>query len=244
MSVLGDGLRKMAASAEELLWPTRCVACDMPGELLCEDCRATMPWIAQRWACPNCGAPFGWITCTACDETWEARATICALSFGKVSSRMVACLKDQSELRLAGVNAAAMATVLDEAASWPTTAGEVRFDSSDVDAICFVPATAEAYAHRGFDHMELVSAELSRIMGIPVLDALARTAGQDQRALGKEDRASNLTGSVRVVDDVSGLHLLLADDVITTGSSMRASTRALLGRGARDVTCCSLARVW
>lgn len=243
MPGLVDGLKGFLEAAEELAWPTRCVGCGMPGELLCEDCRASLPWVTQRWACPNCGAPFGWLTCTACDEAWEPSATVCAMRFDRTSSRLVSYLKDQSELRLAPVNAAAMATALDEASDWPTPLGEPRFDADDVDGICFVPATAEAYARRGFDHMELVTNELSRFTGIPVIDVLVREKGADQRVLGREERAVNLAGSVHVTDDVSGLHLLLADDVITTGASIRSCTNALFERGVRKVTCCALARV-
>jgi ComF family protein len=241
-------VRKLALGAadavEELLWPTRCVACDMPGELLCEDCRQSLPWIAQRWACPVCGAPFGWLTCTACKGDWESRATVCALGFEQISSQMIACLKDRNELRLAGVNAAAMATALDEAGAWPALDGAARFDPNDTDALCFVPATAAAYARRGFDHMELVARELQALIDVPLFDVLARASKQDQRALGKEERAANLAGTVSVLDDVAGMRLLLVDDVITTGASMREATRALLARGAREVTCCALARVW
>lgn len=245
---VAGGLRHLAreasAAAAELLWPTRCVSCDLPGELLCEECRASLPWIAQRWACPVCGAPFGWLTCTACEGGWESRATVCALRFGQVSSQMVACLKDRFELRLAAVNAAAMATALEEASAWPASDGQARFDAGAVDALCFVPATGRAFARRGFDHMELVSRELAPMVGVPVLDVLARPSGQDQRQLAREEREKNLADAIRVVDDVSGMRLLLCDDVVTTGASMRAATHALLARGAEEVTCCALARVW
>ena len=235
-----------ASAVAEVLWPTRCGSCDMPGELLCEDCRKRLSWICQRWACPNCGAPFGWLTCTACAGTdaWEARATVCALGFDQISSQLVACLKDRNEVRLAGINAAIMATALDEASAWPAADGKPRFDARAQDAICFVPATAKAYARRGFDHMELVSRELSSLLDIPLFDVLARTSLGDQRDLDREGRAHNVFGSVRTVDDVSNMRFLLVDDVITTGASMRECTRALLARGARSVTCCALARVW
>ena len=234
----------MVGAAAELVWPTRCVSCDMPGELLCEDCRSSMPWIAQRWACPCCGAPFGWLTCTACKGGWESRTCVCALGFGQTASQMVACLKDRTELRLAAVNAAAMATALDEASSWPAPDGSPRYCASDIDALCFVPATAEAFARRGFDHMELVSAELASLLGLPLFDVLKRTSRHDQRKLGRDERERNLEGTIALVDDVSGLRLLLADDVVTTGASMREAARALLARGAREVTCCALTRVW
>lgn len=241
-------LKKLAgraiSTAEELLWPTRCVACDMPGELLCEDCRQRLSWIDQRWACPVCGAPYGWLTCSACEGDWGPRATICALSFDQISSQMVACLKDRSELRLASVNAAVMATALDEASGWPALDGAPRFDANETDAICFVPATAAAHARRGYDHMELVGAELASMLDLPLFDVLARSSKSDQRDLARAERAHNLQGTVRVIDDVAGMRLLLVDDVITTGASMRECTRALLARGARKVTCCALARVW
>ncbi|MBR3318492.1 MAG: ComF family protein [Atopobiaceae bacterium] len=241
---LGEFAQKAASMASELLWPTRCVSCDMPGELLCEDCRANMPWISQRWACPVCGAPFGWLTCTACDGSWEPRATVCGLGFGQIPSQMVACLKDGHELRLAPVNAAVMACALEEAAAWPARDGKPRFDAESTDALCFVPATSEAVVRRGFDHMGLVAEELSAIINVPLADVLVRGEAQDQRDLSKQERAKNLAGTVGVIDDVSGLNLLLVDDVVTTGASMREATRALLARGAASVTCCGLTRVW
>ncbi len=237
-------LRKLGYAAGELLWPTRCVSCDMPGELLCEDCRKQLPWINQRWACPVCGAPYGWLTCTSCDKDWESRTTICALRFGRAASQMVACLKDRNELRLASINAAAMACALDEASGLPDADGAPRFDEDATDALCFVPATAEAYARRGFDHMELVARELSTMVGIPLHDVLVRSSRKDQRDLGRDERAQNLKDSIEVIDDVSGMNLLLVDDVVTTGASLREGTRALLARGAAEVSCCALTRVW
>ena len=236
--------RKAADAALELLYPTRCVGCEMPGELICDECREALPWIEQRCACPVCGAAFGDMTCTGCEGDWEPRATVAALGFSGTAARMATCLKDYHELRLAPVNAAAMLVALEEAAFWPARGGRPRFDAGNVDAVCFVPATAEAYARRGYDHMELTARELAAMLGLPLADVLARDAASDQRDLGRSGRAANLAGTMRVVDDVWGLRLLLVDDVVTTGASMREATRALLARGAAEVTACSLIRVW
>lgn len=236
--------RKAADAALELLYPTRCVGCEMPGELICYECREALPWIEQRCACPVCGAAFGDMTCTGCEGDWEPRATVAALGFSGTAARMATCLKDYHELRLAPVNAAAMLVALQEAAFWPARDGRPRFDAGSVDAVCFVPATAEAYARRGYDHMELTARELAAMLGLPLADVLARDATSDQRDLGRSGRAANLAGTMRVVDDVWGLRLLLVDDVVTTGASMREATRALLARGAAEVTACSLIRVW
>jgi predicted amidophosphoribosyltransferase len=229
---------------KELLWPTRCVICDEPGELICASCRAGLPWIEQRLACPVCGAPFGRLTCTQCERDWETRACVAALPFDGGGARMATIFKDGHELRLAPVIAAAMVTALEEARAWTAADGRPRYDEGHLDALCFVPATRAAYRRRGFDHMELVADELAPLLGLPVYDVLARRDASDQRELGREERAANLAGTVEVVDDVVGLNLLLADDVLTTGATIRACARALLERGAASVTACALARVW
>ncbi len=241
---VGHVARQLARDAAELVWPTRCVGCNLPGELLCEDCRAALPWLEQRWACPVCGAPFGYLTCTECDLDWETRAVIAALGFEGAAASMVTNLKDFHELRLAPVMAAAMLCALEEASAWPAPDGTPRFDVDATDAVCFVPATADAYARRGFDHMELVARALAPALGLPLVDVLLRDSARDQRELGREQRAENLAGTIFVADDVSGLDFLLLDDVATTGSSLREAARALLGRGAASVTACVLARVW
>lgn len=231
-------------AVKELLWPTRCVGCDLPGQLLCDECRAHLPWIDQQLACPVCGAPFGRLTCTECKGDWITRSCVCAMPFRGIAARMATSLKDGHELRLAPVIAAAIATALDEAAAWPARDGLPRFDAQAIDALCFVPATAAAYRRRGFDHMELVARELSWLLGIPLADVIVRAEGKDQRGLGREDRARNLAGTVETLADVSGMHLLLVDDIITTGSSVAACAASLLQRGAFDVTACALGRVW
>ena len=241
---IGDVGRAMGEGLAEALWPTRCVGCDQPGTLLCDRCRAELPWIEQRLACPVCGAPFGFLTCTECDGDWPVRATVAALGFSGTPARMAVGLKDAHELRLAPVMAAAMLTALEESSAWPAQDGAPRFAPSAIDGVCFVPATSRAYARRGFDHMELVARELARGAGLPLADVLVRSRARDQRDLGREDRSRNLEGTMRSVADVSGARLLLVDDVVTTGASVAEAARALAERGAASVTVCAFARVW
>lgn len=243
-----DMMRGVLGAAQELAWPTRCLVCDEPGELLCEDCRSSLPWISQRWACPNCGAPNGWLACTECGRTkgelWETRSCVCALPLEGAARKLVVGYKDASERRLAPVIAAAMEAALVEATAWPADDGAARFDPDAIDAVCFVPATSVAYRRRGFDHMEEVAGCLAAGLGLPVADVLARPQAQDQRGLSKQQRALNSEGVFELVGDVSGCSLLLVDDVVTTGSSLRAGARALLCAGASEVVGCALARAW
>lgn len=240
----GGWTRDVVGALAEALWPTRCAGCEQPGELVCEACREALPWVEQRLACPSCGAPYGFLTCTECDGTWLPRATVAALGFHGTPARMVTALKDAHELRLAPVIAAALACALEEASAWPARDGRPRFSPGGVDALCFVPATPEALARRGFDHMELVARALAAELGVPLVDPLVRSSAHDQRALGREERAANLSRTMRAVDDLTGARLLLVDDVATTGASLAEGARALRARGASEVTAGVLARVW
>ena len=228
----------------EVAYPTRCVGCERPGQLICDDCRAQLPWIDQRDACPHCAAPYGTLTCTGCKHDWETRACIAAWSSGGIATRMVTTFKDEHELRLAPVMAAAIATALDEAQGCPAPDGTPRFDPAATDAIAYVPASPAAYERRGFDHMQLVATALAHELDLPLADVLVRADAHDQRELGRVGRLENLSGAVRVSQNVAGMDFLLVDDVITTGSSLRACARALRARGARSVTAAALVRVW
>ncbi|MDY0088628.1 MAG: double zinc ribbon domain-containing protein, partial [Coriobacteriia bacterium] len=99
------GARTMVWSALlELVLPTRCAGCDLPGQLLCERCRAELPLIEMAGACARCGAPYGHLVCTEC---WRAEpafeAGVCAGSFEPPLSRCISIYKDAGERRLGGL---------------------------------------------------------------------------------------------------------------------------------------------
>lgn len=63
-----SGLHIAKEGIEELLWPTRCVLCDVPGTLLCDECRLELPYIDPLDACPRCGHPHGRFACVNCNS--------------------------------------------------------------------------------------------------------------------------------------------------------------------------------
>ena len=235
-------MSKVINNIAELVYPTRCVGCDKLGCLLCDECLDDIKWINQMWACPVCGAPWGWLTCTECKRDWILDCCVSACLCEGVAKKMVVCMKDKYELRLAAAVASGMAMCLDEASFYDNLYGYSRFDVDKFDCISFVPATASAYARRGFDHMEIVSGYLSSFIGLDVYDVLVRKSKKDQRGLSKTQRSQNVYNSVCTIDSVKDMNILLADDIITTGASMKACANVLLQAGAKSVSGVSFCR--
>ena len=171
-----------------------------------------------------------------------ANNCLAACVFEGVPARIVRAYKDGGERRLA----ASIAHALFDAAHRAQKAVPKRMDAFalDADAVVFVPATPAAYRRRGFDHMEAVAREFSNLMGIPVLDALAKWVARDQRKLGRGGRLANAADAYDVVEPVAGMRLLLIDDVITTGATMGSCAEVLKRAGAVKIDCLAFARVW
>lgn len=235
--------QRLAFEALELLSPTRCAGCERPGSLICDRCLGDLKRIDPTSSCPACGAPFGDVLCTECRGAGiGVDRCLSAVVFDDLASRIVRAYKDGGERRLAGPIAEAMF----DCALRARVEADGRFGEAlgALDAIVFVPATRAAYRRRGFDHMEAVAEGLARRMGLELVDALVKHGRSDQRRLGRLERREHAEGAYEVVAPVRGLRLLLVDDVITTGSTIRSSARALVDAGAVSVTALSFARVW
>lgn len=222
----------MLAGLLELIAPTRCVGCELPGALLCDHCARVLPLIAAATSCPACGAPWGHLVCTEC---WEREfAFEAALALGEldgVLSRAVVVYKDAGERRLAGLLGSMLARrVVAEWAGWP-------------DVVTWVPPTGRALARRGFDHARFLAAPVAESLGVPLEQLLTRTAARDQRTLSRTDRAANACGTFAATEQGSAT-VLVVDDVLTTGATLGAAADALLGAGARAVRIATIARAW
>lgn len=225
------------------LSPIVCMSCHKRGHFICENCYTRLPFISPSLACRNCASPYGWLSCTACDEPWELTQTSSVLELSPLVRRMITDFKDRGELRLAVVIAALLSSyfmqLLDE-----DDASARAHAFLHPDCVCFVPATASAYRRRGFDHMELVAKNFCAYTHLPFADIALRPQAADQRKLSRTERLANLSGSISILRDCSGLSFLILDDVITTGASIRELVSALRARGAREVAALSFARAW
>lgn len=108
-----------------------------------------------------------------------------------------------------------------------------------------LPRGRRAKNKYGFDQSELICRSLFELYGIPATCAIRRRiGGKEQKKLTKAERVKNLKGLFFVRDGqiLCGKHVILFDDVVTTGAGMSACVSLLKQCGAADVRCLCLAQ--
>lgn len=118
---------------------------------------------------------------------------------------------------------------------------DVRLSNAARHALIPVPLAAARERERGFNQSERLATMLGQHWAMPVLDgALERTRHTvTQTALTPQARLRNVAGAFTIVAACRarcrGAHLILVDDVITTGATMNACAEAMFAAGARSV---------
>lgn len=110
----------------------------------------------------------------------------------------------------------------------------------DIDVVTWAPTSRRRRQQRGFDQAEVVARRLAAQLGLPCHRLLERDAASvAQTGL---DRAARLHGpTFRSSPRAAGRRVLLIDDVVTTGSTLRSADRALADAGAVSVTRAAIA---
>jgi len=226
----------------DTLLPAHCLTCEAlvegPGQF-CPACFGQTSFITAP-LCLSCGVPFvharqGQMVCDACaadPPPWgEARA---ALAYDAQSKRLVLGFKHGDRTELAAALARMMAR-----------AGAALLGRADV--LVPVPLHRRRLLARRFNQSALLARALGRLAGVPVAaDALRRvraTAPLGELSAGARARMLDGAIAVRRPAGVAGRHVLLVDDVLTSGATARACTAALLAAGAAGVDVLVAARV-
>ena len=97
-----------------------------------------------------------------------------------------------------------------------------------------VPPSRQAYRRRGYDPVRLLLLRTLR-----VLEVTRETSAQ--KSLTEAERAHNRAGSLRATRSLAGLRLAIADDVMTTGSTLDEAARAIRAAGGEVVEAVTLA---
>lgn len=180
--------------------------------------------------CAGCDRP-GPVLCRACRFTLAAPAgmplqsdVIAAVPFAGRPRQVLLNFKYRNRRRVGHHLAGLVVNRLLESGVGP----------GDVDLVTWAPTSSGRRHRRGFDQAELVARRVALQLGVPCRRVLRR-AGDAPPQTGL-DCATRLHGPVFTASPaVRGKRVLVVDDVVTTGSTLRSAARALESAGAAEV---------
>jgi ComF family protein len=113
----------------------------------------------------------------------------------------------------------------------------------EIDLIIPVPLHEKKQAARGFNQSALIARGLGEVLQKPVDEyVLCRSRHtQSQTKKNRAERILNVEGAFSLQNDLTGKHLLLIDDVLTTGSTIEACATCLLAKGNNKVSVATIA---
>jgi ComF family protein len=205
---------------------------------LCAGCDAQLRQNrASRQACPRCALDRNASACT-CKYAWDYpfEKIVAFFTFDGTVQKLVHQFKYQGKSALARHLGRSYSPLHD------------REDLGRIDLIVPVPLHFLRRMQRGYNQAECLGRGVAQAGG-PALasDVLRRTRHtKTQTRLNSTQRHANLAGAFSLnparADIVRDKHIVLVDDVITTGATVSACSRILLSAGARAVTVLALAR--
>lgn len=200
-------------------FPARCPYCDIvidPERYACADCGADLPEIPVISYIEGgfrCVSPFLYTDCYA-----EA----------------VKRFKFSGRAQYSEQLAFAVVTALN-------CSGDLGFDY-----VTCVPMHRDQKIERGYNQSELLAKDCAALLGMPYLDLLEKfKRNKIQHELKGKERRANVKGVYRTVntDKLKGRRVLLIDDIITTGNTMRECAVTLKKGGCAEIKCAAICYV-
>ena len=208
-------------------------SCYTQEHFICAGCLADLP--RNEPACPRCASPLPLaspgLPCASCQQGMPPFAeALVPLRYDFPVDAAIRGLKFHGRLYYGN----ALGEVLVDALSR---------SSLDPDALLPVPLHWRRQARRGFNQAEVLAARLRRRTGLRFLGAVRRCrATPYQSGLDTGQRRRNLVGAFAVTRPITARHVLLVDDVMTTGATVSQLAACLLEHGVERVSVMALAR--
>ena len=236
-------LARLAGAALDALYPPSCLACRAAigaHGALCARCWGAIRFI-ERPFCERLGTPFE-------QDLGEGLVSPQAMADPPVfrRARAVARFEDGPARTLAHrLKYSDRAELAAPMARWMARAGADVL--AEADLLVAVPLHPLKLWRRRFNQAAALAWEVARQTGKPCdVAALQRVKPtKSQVGLSRAQRAENVQGAFRVADGapVRGRKIVLIDDVLTSGATANAASRALLKAGAASVDVLVFARV-
>ena len=227
-------IRKGLSAALDLILPRTCVVCgcrlNLQEDHLCLGCEIDMP-MTYYWTMPHnpMADRFNAMIEKYLEDGVEIYAYACALFFysNDASYRFIPYnLKYHGYVVLGADVGRMLGRKMLKSGLW-----------NDVDMVIPVPLHVLRKWRRGYNQAEIIADAIAEILHVPMRNdiLLRKRKTMTQTKLDVEDKVKNVAGAFVVRDDFAASmekgkpfsHILLVDDVFTTGSTLLACFTAL-----------------
>lgn len=229
----------------DFVLPCRCLNC---GEILsdpgylCERCSETINFIGPH-CCYKCGHPLY--------EEKPAPKTLCfgcrqhRRSFYRLS-RSAVIYDDSSKNLILGFKFSDKTENANLLAVMLKVAGKDIFETG-ADILIPIPLHYTGLIKRRYNQSSLLAAGLGKMVGLPVdnFSLVKHKRTRSQTECSGRERVVNVKNafSVRCPERIKGKRIILIDDVMTTGSTLKEAARVLHKAGAKSIDVLTVARV-
>ncbi|MFH1910317.1 MAG: ComF family protein [bacterium] len=213
----------------DFVFPKSCALCPNHGEIVCKDCENKLERAIPRCIVCSRNNILG-RTCPSCQKKNAPKLTVSIFSYQKGAKNLIKSFKYEDITSLKGFFAKRLADIIKNLP-----------DYKDY-TIVPIPLASSRKRFRGYNQSELLTREASKILKLPFCKALKRVELRQPQALSasKLQRMKNIKG-VFISAGQSPEKVLLLDDVITTGATMREAAKILKRAGAQEIISCSVA---
>lgn len=220
-------LKQMSTSLLHLAYPPLCLHCSQSvsegNQLFCPACLELLVLIDSAERCPYCFSAEYCPEERLCTECLLRNPVLCgiasAFDYAGPAATLIRSMKYGNLPYLAkGAGAYAVAQFL-------------RLDWPMPDCVIAVPMALSRRLDRGYNQVKLLGKSIATILDRPFYDALGRSSGDfSQAGLSRQQRMNLKATSffMRENRDLAGRCILLVDDVMTTGSTLRACAQVLM----------------
>ncbi|HEX7633408.1 MAG TPA: phosphoribosyltransferase family protein [Candidatus Saccharimonadales bacterium] len=211
--------------------PHNCLACGLEAGLLCSSClQSLQPALERCYRCNNFSEAFK--TCLDCLANTPLLAARSAAAYGGVAKDLV------RHVKFSGVQIAA------KIMAQRMIAMNTNFLKNSEFVVVPVPTATSRVRQRGYDQAKLLAKELAWQAKLPYLDCLVRMGQAHQVGASRAERLRQLESALRVKKPrtVRNRHILLIDDVLTTGASVSAAAIVLRSAGATRIEALTFAQ--
>ena len=228
-----------------MVYPPQCLTCDARVTTdfgLCGDCWRDTPFVTGL-VCHKCGTPL-----PGSDADPAALCDDCLLIARPWSQGRAALLyKDNGRQIVLSLKHGDRLDLAKPAAEWMHRAAQPLLRPGML--VAPVPLHWWRMVRRRYNQAALLSGQIARAAGLdhcPDLLQRRRNTGS-QEGRDRDSRFANMSAALtphpRRAARIEGRHVLLVDDVMTSGATLAAAAEAVLAVGASDVSVLMLARV-